>query len=152
MGMNSQAKKIKEDNSHRNNVLLFWCIPNRLYNRKKQFKVHDSTKCSIILELNDRSCRITNASIMKYSICRNCCYSAWIAKLSETIKILLISIDIHVLTTLRIEIDVPGIVLIFWKMSLLFNLQKKEPSRECFNRSEGMLWICICFPSLDLHS
>lgn len=109
-------------------------------------------KCSIILELNDRSCRITNASIMKYSICRNCCYSAWIAKLSETIKILLISIDIHVLTTLRIEIDVPGIVLIFWKMRLLFNLQKKEPSRECFNRSEGMLGICICFPGLDLHS
>lgn len=57
-----------------------------------------------------------------------------------------------ILTTLRIEIDVPGIVLIFWKMSLLFNLQKKEPSRECFNRSEGMLGICICFPSLDLHS
>lgn len=71
---------------------------------------------------------------------------------SESIKTLLISIDIHVLTTLRIEIDVPGIVLIFWKISLLFNLQKKTPSRECFNRSEGMLGICICFPSLDLHS
>lgn len=128
MGMKSQAKKIKEDNSHRNNVLLFWCIPNRLYNRKKQFKVHDS----IILELNDRSCRITKASFMKYCICRNCCYSAWIAKLSETIKILLISIDIHVLTTLRIEIDVPGIVLIFWKMSLLFNLQKKRTFKRMF--------------------
>lgn len=44
MGMKSQAKKIKEDNSHRNNVLLFCCIPNRLYNRKKQFKVPGSTK------------------------------------------------------------------------------------------------------------
>lgn len=53
---------------------------------------------------------------------------------SESIKTYCWFIIKDILTTLRIEIDVPGIVLIFWKMSLLFNLQKKEPSRECFNK------------------
>lgn len=88
-------------------------------------------KCSIILELNDRSCRITNASFMKYCICRNCmdCKAQSPSPLKHCWFIIK-----DILTTLRIEIDVPGIVLIFWKMSLLFNLQKKEPSRECFNK------------------
>lgn len=112
---------------------------------KNNLKSMVQQKCSIILELNDRSCRITNASIMKYSICRNCCYSAWIAKLSETIKYCWFIIK-DILTTLRIEIDVPGIVLIFWKMSLLFNLQKKNLQENVLIGLKVCLEFVFVFP------